>query len=123
MSKIDKNIHYKKEFLEAFKKSLGVVSTACAKAGISRQSYYNWIEEDLEFAQACKDVFSYQCDFVESKLFESINNGSDTAIIFYLKTKGADRGYKEKLQLDNNISLNKDISEAAKTFIENIKNV
>lgn len=101
----------------ALHKSLGVVKTACAEVGISRQTHYRWLEEDPEYKQAVEDVGEDAIDFVESKLFEKIDGisvsnttddegkpkvytvpPSDTAIIFYLKTKGKKRGYIERTE-------------------------
>jgi hypothetical protein len=39
-------------------------------------------------------------DFAESQLFKSIQNGSDTATIFYLKCKGKKRGYIDRAEVD-----------------------
>ena len=67
-------------------------------AGISRQTYYNWMRDDLEFKQSVEDVIEESIDFVESSLMERIKEGDTTATIFYLKTKGKSRGYVEKTQ-------------------------
>ena len=39
-------------------------------------------------------------DFAESQLHSQIKDGSTSATIFYLKTKGKKRGYVEKQELD-----------------------
>ena len=39
-------------------------------------------------------------DLAESKLMENINNNENIAIIFYLKTKGKQRGYIEKQEVE-----------------------
>jgi hypothetical protein len=107
----------KKAMIEALKKSLGVVKTACVVVGIARQTHYRWLEEDPEYKLATEDIGEEAIDFVESKLFEkiegiSVSQGiddqgkskvytvppSDTAIIFYLKTKGKKRGYIERTE-------------------------
>lgn len=108
----------KKRFLEVLKHSRGIISSACESVDMSRQTYYNWLAADEEFKIAVDEVQESMIDFVESKLMEKINGisqvsftakgeevvyeqpPSDTAIIFYLKTKGKKRGYVEKTELD-----------------------
>lgn len=91
----------KKAMLEALKKTLGVVTPACDEVGIARSTHYRWMEEDNEYLNKVNDLLDYQIDFVESKLFENINNGDTTATIFYLKTKGKNRGYIERTHIDH----------------------
>ena len=76
----------KKNFLEALKKSLGVITPACNLAGIGRKTYYRWIENDLNFYKECQDIENVSLDFAESKLHELINDGNCSATIFLLGT-------------------------------------
>ncbi len=93
--------HNKKEaLLQALEKSLGVVTTACKQLDISRATYYRWLSEDEDFSKSAKDIQNVALDFVESKLFEQIQESSTAATIFYLKTKGKKRGYVERSELD-----------------------
>tara|TARA_R110000765_G_scaffold344812_1_gene435108 strand:- start:605 stop:949 length:345 start_codon:yes stop_codon:yes gene_type:complete len=93
--------HNKKEaLLQALEKSLGVVTTACKQLDISRATYYRWLSEDKEFNKSAKEIQDVALDFVESKLFEQIQDSSTAATIFYLKTKGKKRGYVERSELD-----------------------
>jgi len=41
-----------------------------------------------------------QKDRAESQLFKLVEDGNITAIIFYLKTQAADRGYSERYQVE-----------------------
>lgn len=110
----------KKKFLEILDDSKGIISTACKSMNnMSRQTYYNWLKNDEDFKEAAEDIQENAIDFVESKLFEKINGvtiqifnqkgepvvydqpPSDTAIIFYLKTKGKKRGYIERVEVDD----------------------
>jgi hypothetical protein len=84
--------------LQALEKSLGIVCSACRIAGVGRATHYRWLETDSEYRAAVLDIKNVALDFVETKLLESIANGSVTATIFYLKTKGKKRGYTEKAQ-------------------------
>ena len=91
-------------FLKAFKESLGIVSYACDKAHVSRQTYYEWIKKDEDFARQTENIEEESIDMAESKLKMAINEGNITAILFYLKTKGKKRGYVE--QVDNRLVKN-----------------
>jgi hypothetical protein len=109
----------KKVVLEMLAKTRGVVSTACESANIARSTFYDWCNNDPEFKQAVDDINEAAIDFVESKLIEKIDGitvqtyntkgepviyeqpPSDTAIIFFLKTRGKKRGYIERSEVDN----------------------
>lgn len=91
----------KKKMIEALEKSLGVVTTACKSVGIARSTHYDWMESDEDYKKSVEGLQDVALDFAESKLFKSIENGSDTATIFYLKTKGKKRGYIERQEVDH----------------------
>jgi len=98
---MDESRHIKKEsILKALESSLGVVTVACKSADVPRSTYYKWINEDDEFAAAVKDIENIALDFGESQLHKQIGEGSTSATIFFLKTKGKRRGYIEKAELD-----------------------
>jgi hypothetical protein len=92
----------KKAFIEAYKKTYGNISNACETIGISRQTFYNWQEEDAEFKAEIEAIEPNELlmDLVESKLVEKIKEGDTTVLIFVSKTKGKKRGYVEKKELD-----------------------
>ncbi len=92
---MDKTGHHKKAILEALEKCLGVVTTACKKAGIGRSTFYDWLNHDIEFAKKVDGIQDLVIDFAESQLHKQIGGGNTTATIFYLKTKGKKRGYVE----------------------------
>lgn len=92
---------HKKAMIEALEKSLGIVTTACKQVGISRQTHYEWLREDENYKAAVEGIADIALDFAESKLHKSIDGGSDTAIIFYLKTKGKRRGYVERQEVEH----------------------
>tara|TARA_R100001443_G_scaffold24074_1_gene36194 strand:- start:376 stop:729 length:354 start_codon:yes stop_codon:yes gene_type:complete len=98
---MNKSRHIKKEaMLQALENSLGVVTVACKKTETPRSTYYKWLKEDKEFAQAVKEIENVALDFAESQLHTQIKDGSTSATIFYLKTKGKKRGYVERSELD-----------------------
>lgn len=94
----------KEAFLEHLKTGKGIISYACDMTGISRRTFYNWKNEDDEFAKRVEDVNEETLDIVESKLLSAISDDNLTAIIFYLKTKGRNRGYVERVE--NEVDVN-----------------
>jgi len=92
--------HNKKLMLEALEKTLGIVTSACKKVGVSRSQFYTWCRDDDDFKKAVDNVEGMALDFAESKLMENIGSKKETSIIFYLKTKGKKRGYIEKQEVD-----------------------
>lgn len=109
MSNLDKIDNTKKELIEMLKHFNGIISSACEAVGICRQTYYNYMSDDKDFANKVDEINEACIDHVESKLMEKINGikissdkgvydlpPSDTAIIFFLKTKAKKRGYVER---------------------------
>lgn len=90
----------KKTIIEMLKATLGNVSQACLEVGISRNTFYQWKKDDIDFANQVNDIEDVIIDFVESSLLNQIKNGNTTATIFYLKTKGKHRGYIEKSEIE-----------------------
>jgi hypothetical protein len=101
----------KEKLLNALVLSLGVVTTACKKAKLSRDTFYTYYNEDKEFARLADETKDIALDTVESELFKQIKRGSVPATIFFLKTKGQERGYIEKKQIEDVTPRRPDLSE------------
>jgi len=101
MAKVNKTVHTKKRVIEALEKSLGVITTACKIADISRTQFYNWLKDDEDFAKKVQEIENVTLDFVESQLHKQIKENSTAATIFFLKTKGKKRGYIERQEIDH----------------------
>ena len=86
--------------LQALENSLGVVTVACKQSDTPRSTYYKWLKEDEQFAKDVKEIENIALDFAESQLHTQMKDGSTSATIFYLKTKGKKRGYIERSELD-----------------------
>lgn len=89
----------KRQMLNALERSLGVVTSACKAVGISRQTHYNWLNDDLEYKAAVHSIDDIAIDFAESQLHQQIKNGEVSSTIFFLKTKGKKRGYVERQEI------------------------
>lgn len=86
---------YKKKLVEAMERNLCIVSAACKEVGISRDRYYHYLKTDDKFKEQIDELVNVQADFVESQFYKKIREGSERSIIFYLKTKGRERGWQE----------------------------
>jgi hypothetical protein len=97
---MNKTEHIKKDaMLQALEKTLGVVTSACKQVGIGRTTFYDWLNNDKEFAKQVEEIQNVALDFAESQLHKQIGDGSTSATIFYLKTKGKKRGYIERQEI------------------------
>jgi len=85
--------------LQALFNSKGIVTEACESADIGRSTHYRWMRENEAYAEAYASIEDSAIDFVEGKMFERIEEGSDGLIKFYLATKGKKRGYVERTEV------------------------
>lgn len=98
--------HKKKLFLRALFGTKGIVKYACQAIGVSRTWYEHAMKTDPDFRYAVELIQEDTLDWAEGKLLENIERGYEASTIFYLKTKGAKRGYSEK---DLKVDVNEDI--------------
>lgn len=95
----------KKQMVEALEKSLSVVTTAAKSIRPDawqtlRRRHYEWMETDPEYKATIDSIDGVMLDFAESHLHKRIKEGDTTSIIFLLKTKGRNRGYIERRDMD-----------------------
>lgn len=90
----DKTKKYKLIFLDKYVKT-GNITASCEAGNIGRRTFYNWMESDAKFKQEFEDAEDSLIDFAEGKLLKLIDEKNPTACIFFLKTKGKERGYIE----------------------------
>ena len=102
MSKLTNTDINKRAMIEALEACLGLVTHACKKVGISRETHYKWLRQDEEYRLRCEQVGEIVIDMAESSLYKQINQGNTAATIFFLKTRGKKRGYEQE---DNHLML------------------
>jgi hypothetical protein len=85
-----------KQVLDALRESAGVITTAAAKMGVTRQAISRRVNRSQTLRTACDEIIEENIDHAESQLQRAIRNGNLTAIIFYLKTFGRRRGYSQQ---------------------------
>ena len=90
----------KSKMLEALEGNLGIVTVAANKAGIHRSTHYQWMQDDADYKKKVEELNNVCLDFAESKLFDNIRKNKETSTIFFLKTRGKNRGYVERREVD-----------------------
>ncbi|MFK7101053.1 helix-turn-helix domain-containing protein [Flavobacterium oreochromis] len=93
-----------KKVLCIYEKKMCNVRQTCRSAGISRQTFYNWLDTLDTFKKAVDDVREGLFDDVESILHQKIFVDKDTtSLIWFTKTKMKSRGYVEQNNIQNNV--------------------
>ncbi len=76
-----------------------IVESACNRAGVGRSTYYDWRKNDEEFKKMADKALSFGNglinDMAESGIIKNIQNGSNTAMIFWLKNHHP--GYSDRV--------------------------
>ena len=95
----------KKSFLEQLRK-IPIVTVACEKTGISRNSVYRWKKEDEEFSKemdlALADGEALVNDMSESQLLSLIQEKNWSAISFWLRHRNPK--FRDRIEVDAKIN-------------------
>jgi len=87
------------DYIKAITEAQGLISVAARRLGCSRTAVYEAAKNHPEVQRAIDDARERTTDLAEGKLIQKINEGDNTAIIFYLKTQGKRRGYVERQEV------------------------
>jgi len=98
MSKKSDDVKFRKKMLlKALRKERMNITSACESVGISRETFYTYQREDSTFRKRVDELREANIDWVESKLMNNIDKGSERSIEFFLRTQAKHRGYYEKV--------------------------
>jgi len=75
-------------------------SRAMKLVGVSFDTVRTWQEKDPEFSKLLDEVHYHRKNFLEDHLFQSVEAGDTSAIVFANKTLNRDRGYQESVDLN-----------------------
>ena len=114
LSKTDKRLKTlavkTKKQKEAFLKQIRqypIIETACKRADIGRSTYYHWFKNDSQFRKLAEMALDqgrgFANDMAESMLLKNVQNGNNTAIIFWLKNNH--KGYNDRIVHDHRYSI------------------
>jgi len=86
------SIELQHAFLAEFINCGGGITNACAAAGIDRETFFNWllVPSFDELYQSAREAV---IDSYDEELHRAIQDGNRMALIFFMATKGKDRGY------------------------------
>jgi len=97
----------KELFLIAFEEFRGNISQACQAIGLSRSTYYFWMEEDDSFRDRVRQsrllTIEGRLDKAEAMLDKNINRGLSADIKFFLQSHGGPRGYGKRQQVTHEL--------------------
>ena len=79
----------------------GIIATIAERLGCEWHTAKSYIEKYEETKAAYETESESVIDLAESKLIENIQANDNTAILFYLKTKGKKRGYIERNEIEH----------------------
>lgn len=82
----------------ALKQSRGLVNPAARALKCSPRTVRRYINKYPTIKEVVSDERENMIDAAEAALFQEIEGGNMTAIIFTLKTVGKDRGYVERVE-------------------------
>lgn len=77
----------------------GNIAAIARHFGVSRGTIYNRMAESPTLATAIEDERETMLDNAESALYKQAMEGNTTALIFLLKTQGKQRGYTERVEV------------------------
>lgn len=95
------NRYTAEQIAKAIEEAEGFVTRAARALGCSSRTIYNYAKRYVSVQQAIDNAREERIDWVEDKLFDQMDKGNVTAMIFYLKCQAKSRGYIEKQQIEH----------------------
>ena len=92
------------QIIQAVHETKGMIYLAAERLGCSGENITQRAKKTPAIAEAIARETERSVDITELQLIKQINEGNTTAMIFYLKTKGKQRGYIERHELDIRLS-------------------
>ena len=92
------------QIAKALRANGGFITKTANALNVTPGAISKRIKENPELQKVKQAVADEALDFAEYQLGQQIKKGNLTAIIFFLKCKGKERGYVENTQLDIKVS-------------------
>lgn len=88
-------------FLYAYVRCDFSLSEACRITATHFRTVMAWRKDSPKFQELCNEILQHKKNFFESALIKLVKQGDTSAIIFANKTINRDRGYTEKLIIED----------------------
>lgn len=88
----------------------GTREEAAKKAGVSRRTFYRWLELDEEFRREVDDAKEESTERLEDEAFRRAMAGSDTMLIFKLKARRPEI-YRERYDVNATMGGKLDVTQ------------
>jgi len=98
----------------------GLVALTAKRLGVASATVRSRISKSPELQRVQMESFETVVDFAESKLLKKIEDGDLTATMFFLKSKGKERGYGDKV---DNSSVNISVAPQKTIVFQDIDDV
>lgn len=117
IDKIDKKsiTQPKEQAIELWRTTRGHISNICRAIGISRQTFYDWLNEDPVFNARIQEAEAELNDDMREALIQKGAEGSSSDLQFYLKARHPDFKPQPTTLIQNNFG------EHAKKELEEFK--
>ena len=86
------------QIAEALEHSAGIFTVAAKMLGCAPNTISNKVRVSKKLRKLVAEIKYKTLDLAEAQLLKKLKEGNMTAIIFYLKTQGKERGYVERVQ-------------------------
>ena len=97
----------KKKVIAAIEDSAGIMSVIAKRAGCCGWTISRKLKKYPELIELIKNEKDKILDLAETQIIKKIKGGDNTMIIFYLKTKGKERGYVERVEQKVDLEVSK----------------
>jgi hypothetical protein len=98
-------------WLHAFIRCKFSMSAACKLVGVSRQVVDQW-RLNGDFKRMVDEILEMQGDFIEEALMDLVAARDTGAVIFASRTKNRDRGYGDRLDINQTVNQNVNIQNS-----------
>lgn len=92
------------QVLQALELTGGLIAPAAQKLGCAPNTVRNYLERYPDLQEHLEEIRNATLDLAEGTLLKAIGDGNLTAVIFFLKCRGKDRGYVERQELHGHVT-------------------